>query len=205
MRRTPIALRPHDAAEPLRLLLTRAESAAHLDEHARLWKIEREVRDLRDDEEVDLAFAELRKKRFALLERSVARDDWSCEAFGKLVELVEILTDHERSLTSVSCNELLDDGDFLGARCRESLPIPRLRRDVHLALEARHRDAHLRHLRRGDPALRLDELPRRVVTLGADEREHLALAAILAYERRREAEPSPGLEVGGHTKHGGRK
>ena len=38
----------------------------------------------------------------------------------------------------------------------------------------------------------------RVVPLRADQREHVALAAVLADQRRGQAEPAAGLQVGGH-------
>ena len=56
-------------------------------------------------------------------------------------------------------------------------------------LGLRQRHAHLDAVGRRDPALRLDVLPRRVVALRPDQREHVALAAVLAHQRRGEAEP----------------
>ena len=59
-------------------------------------------------------------------------------------------------------------------------------------------DPHLDAVGRGDVALRLDVLPRRVEALGPDQAEDVALAAVLAHQRRGEAEAAAGLQVGGH-------
>ena len=57
---------------------------------------------------------------------------------------------------------------------------------------------HLDAVGRGDPSLGLDVLPGGVVPLGPDEGEHVALAAVLAHQRRGQADAAAGLEVGGH-------
>ncbi len=59
---------------------------------------------------------------------------------------------------------------------------------------------HLGALGRGDPALGLDLPPRRVVPLGADQGEDVALPTVLTDQRGGQAEPPPGLDVGGHPK-----
>ena len=64
-----------------------------------------------------------------------------------------------------------------------------------LGVGQRHPD--LGALGRRDPALRLDVLPRRVVPLRPDQREHVALPAVLADQGRGQAEPAAGLQVGG--------
>jgi len=48
----------------------------------------------------------------------------------------------------------------------------------------------------------LDFLPRGVEPLRSDEAEHVALAAVLADERRRESEASAGLQIGRELEHG---
>ena len=64
-------------------------------------------------------------------------------------------------------------------------------------------DAHLVAGRRGDEALRLDLLPRGVEALRADQREHVALAAVLAHQRRGQAEAAARLQLGGQLEHRG--
>ena len=64
-----------------------------------------------------------------------------------------------------------------------------------------HRDPDLDALGRCDPALRLDVLPRRVIPLRADQREHITFAAVLADQRRGQAQAPAGLQIGGHPEH----
>src|SRR5450631_2281490 len=59
VRSTPVALWPQDPPQPLSLLLSRTKGPGHLDGDAGLWQVDREVRDLADHEEPDLAGAEL--------------------------------------------------------------------------------------------------------------------------------------------------
>ena len=80
---------------------------------------------------------------------------------------------------------------------REPVALLGLGRRVGHPLGVGQRDPHLGAVGRRDPALRLDVLPRRVVALRADQREHVALAAVLADQRRGQAEPAAGLQVGG--------
>ncbi len=72
---------------------------------------------------------------------------------------------------------------------------------VEHALVVGHRHAHLDAFGGRDPALRLDVLPRRVVALGPDQGEHVALAAVLADQRGGQPEPPPRLQIGGHPEH----
>ena len=72
-----------------------------------------------------------------------------------------------------------------------------LRRRVRHPLRVGQGHPDLGALGRGDPALRLDVLPRRVVPLRADQAEHVALAAVLADQGRGQAQPAAGLEVRG--------
>jgi hypothetical protein len=59
-----------------------------------------------------------------------------------------------------------------------------------------HADLHT--VRGGDVALGLDVLPRRVIALGSDQAEDLALPAVFAHQCCGEAQPSPGLQVRRH-------
>ena len=88
---------------------------------------------------------------------------------------------------------------------REAVALLGLGRRVRQPLRLAHRDPDLDAVRGGDPALRLDVLPGGVVPLGADQREHVALAAVLAHERRGQAEAAAGLEVGRHPEDRGRQ
>ena len=72
---------------------------------------------------------------------------------------------------------------------------PRPRRTPCAAPGQGHAD--LVALGRGDPALLLEDLPGHVVLLGPDQGEDVALAAVLAHQRGRQAQAAPGLDVGG--------
>ena len=58
-------------------------------------------------------------------------------------------------------------------------------------------DADLGAVGLGDPALRLQLAPGHVVLLRADQAEDVLLAAVLADQRRGQAEPAAGLDLGG--------
>jgi hypothetical protein len=77
----------------------------------------------------------------------------------------------------------------LGGRVREPLGVGQV-------------DADLDAVGGRDVALRLDLLPGRVEALGADEREDVGLAAVLAYERGGQAEPPPCLQSAVNLKTG---
>ena len=59
-------------------------------------------------------------------------------------------------------------------------------------------DPHLDAVGGCDVALRLDVLPRRVVPLGPDQAEDVALTAVLADQRGGQPQPAAGLQVGRH-------
>ncbi len=61
-----VALGPEDAAEPLGFLLARAEGAGNLDRDVGVGQVDREVRDLRDDKQTDVAAAEGVEQSLAL-------------------------------------------------------------------------------------------------------------------------------------------
>ena len=92
----------------------------------------------------------------------------------------------------------LDHGVLDRAARGQPVAVLGLRHGIREALGVGERDPHLHAVGGGDVALRLDVLPRGVVALGADEREHVGLAAVLAHEGRGEAEAATGLQVGGH-------
>ncbi len=84
------------------------------------------------------------------------------------------------------------------ARGRQPVSVLRLGRRVDEAFAVGEVHAYLDALRRRDVALGLDVLPRGVVALRADQREDVALATVLADQRRGQADPSPRLQVGCH-------
>ena len=88
-------------------------------------------------------------------------------------------------------------------RCRRRAGSVHARRRTRNALRAlrAERHAHLDATRRRQEALPLEVLPRQLVALGSDQREHLVGAAVLAHQRRGEAEPPPRLDARGGAEH----
>ena len=178
------------------LLLARPEGTAHLDGHGGLRQVDGEVRHLAHDEHALLAAPEGLEEALALLDAGLARDSRCPHVLGDLGELVEVLADDEDLLVGMSLDELLDQPGLLRGCGRESIAIVRLGRGVDEALGVGEGDADLDALGRCDPALCLHLLPRGVVTLGADEREDVALATVLADECGGESEAASRLDVG---------
>ena len=121
----------------------------------------------------------------------------ACERLGELVDLIEVLADHEDALALVLRHELAHDAQLGRSRRRQAVPLVVGARGVLEPLLGGQVDADLVAGCGGDEALRLDLLPRGVEALGTDEREHVGLAAVLADERRGEAEATPRLQLGG--------
>src|SRR5690606_14541790 len=72
-------LRAQQPPETLRLPLARAERPRDLDRYRGIGQIDREVRDLRDDENALLAGAERLEEALALVDRGLPRDERSAE------------------------------------------------------------------------------------------------------------------------------
>ena len=197
-----VVLGPQQSTEPLRLLLTRAERARHLHRDAGLGQVDREVGDLGHHERGDLTVAELVEQFLALLVGGRPLDDGRVELGAELLELVEVGADHQGGGAGMAREDLPDHRDLgAGGRAQLVLVLGLGGRVQHpLVLGERH--AHLDAVGGRDPPLRLDVLPRGVVALGPDEGEHVALAAVLAHERRGQAEAAARLQVGGHAEHG---
>ena len=117
---------------------------------------------------------------------------------GELVELVEVLADHQGRLARVLLDQLLGDQRLGVGAAGQPVALLRVGRRVGQPLALGQRHPHLDAVGGRDPALALDVLPRGVVALGADQAEHVALAAVLADQGGGQADPAAGLEVGGH-------
>ena len=90
----------------------------------------------------------------------------------------------------------------LGVRRRaEFVLLLRLGDRVFEALVVGECHPHLDALGGGDPALRLDVLPRRVVALGPDQTEDVAFPAVLTDQRGGETEAAPRLQISRHPEH----
>src|SRR5919112_5155682 len=108
-RRHPVVLGAEQPAQPLGLLLPGAEGAGDLDGHLRGRQVDGEVRDLADHEQVDLAGAERLVELLALADRGVALDQRRPEALRELVQLVDVLPDHQGRQAAVLRHEVDDD------------------------------------------------------------------------------------------------
>src|SRR6266545_1425275 len=85
------------------------------------------------------------------------------------------------------------------SRWRSAVALLRLGHGVVHALVLGEVDPDLDAVGGGDPALRLQLAPGDVVALRADEAEHVGLAAVLAHQRRGQAEPPARLDLRGHA------
>jgi hypothetical protein len=123
----------------------------------------------------------------------------ACSRSPTSCELVEVLADHEDVLLRVRGNQRVDDALLAVRGCRHPVALVGLGGRIDQALAVVEGHPHLDAVGRGDVALRLDVLPGRVVALGSDEGEDLALAAVLAHERGGQSETSARLDVRGEA------
>src|SRR4051812_25894843 len=82
-------LRTQDSPKPLRLLLPAAERPRNLDGDVRVGQVDREIRDLADDQSRNLPRLESFVERVALLLRRLARDDGGEKRLRHQLELIE--------------------------------------------------------------------------------------------------------------------
>ena len=117
---------------------------------------------------LDLAGPERLEEPLPLLDGGVALDDRGVEVGADLVELVEVLPDHQRRLAGVLARRAARRPGSWPACRRRAGSAPRARRwRTPAARASLQRDPDLDAVGRRDPALRLDVLPRRVVALRA--------------------------------------
>ena len=113
------------------------------------------------------------------------------------VQLVDVAADDQHLVALVPLDQRADHRQLRAGGRGDPVALLGLGDRVRHPLRVGQRDPDLDALGRRDPALRLDVLPRRVVALRADQGEDVALAAVLADQRRGQAEPAAGLQVGG--------
>ena len=116
---------------------------------------------------------------------------------AELVQLVQVGADHQHLVAGVPVDERAHHRQLGPRGGGDPVALLGLGRGVGHPLGVGQRHPHLDAFGRRDPALRLDVLPRRVVPLRADQREHVALPAVLADQGRGQPEPAAGLQVGG--------
>ena len=107
VRGQPALLRAQQAAEALGLLLARAERSGDLDGDGRLGQVDREVRDLRHHEH--LGASPSRNSWYSRSRSSIGVAPVSfgrVQRLGELVDLVEVLADHEDALALVLRDQL---------------------------------------------------------------------------------------------------
>ncbi len=196
-----VVLGSQQPAQPLSLLLAGAERTRNLDGDRRFRQIDREVRDLADDQLLDLTRPKTVEQFLPLLVLGRPLDNRGVQRLTQFVELVEVRADDQRRCVGVPFQDRLHHRD-LGVRGGTQLvPFVGFGDGVGHPFGVRQGHPHLDAVGGRDPPLRLDVLPRRVVPLGSDQREHVALTAILAHQGGGEAEASTGLQVGGHAEH----
>ena len=192
-----IGLGAQDPAQPLGLLLPRAEGSAHLDRHRGFGQVDAEVRHLAHDEHADASLSKIREETLAFLDGRGPGDDGGVEMLAEFGQLIEVLADDEHLIVRVLRDELLDEGDLLRGRRGEPVPVLGLGHGVGHAVGVRERHANLDAVRGRDVALVLDVLPGGVVALGPDEAEDVAFMPVLAHEGGGQAEPAAALDIGG--------
>ena len=139
------------------------------------------------------------KSRCRSLTLVVALDHRGVQGGGELVELVEVLADHQRRLARVPARPAARPPRSCWCVRPRAGSAPPARRSRRRA--ARPSGSVTRTSTQSAGAIQpCDSMSfhGRVVPLGADQREHVALAAVLADQRRGQAEPPAGLQVGGH-------
>ena len=146
-----------------------------------------------------VAGAERVEQPLALLVRGRALHDRRVQVFAELVQLVDVAADDQHLVVRVPVDQRPDHRQLGAGGGRHPVALLGLGRRVRHPLGVGQRHPDLGALGRRDPALRLDVLPRRVVALRADQREHVALAAVLADQGGGQAEPAAGLQVGGEA------
>ena len=133
--------------------------------------------------------------------RRRAGDERQVEAPGDAAKLLQILADDQHAGVGVAVEQLRDDLVLGRVLAGDAVLVPPLGDGVFHALRPRQGDADLGAGRLGDPAAGFQFAPRHVVFLRADQAEDVALAAVLADQRRRQTEPAAGLNLGRHAEH----
>ena len=131
----------------------------------------------------------------------MASDERTAQLLGQFLQLIHVLADDERRLTAMSANQLLDDAVLARLGGRHPVAHVRLGQSAGHPLAVVECDAYLHAVRRGDVALVLQFLPRRVVAFGADEAEDVVLVTVLPHQGRRQSQPSSRLQICRHAEH----
>ena len=106
VRLAAVGLGPQHPAEPLRLLLPRAERAGHLDRHRRLGQVDGEVADLGDAPACDSSPARnASKSRSRSLLVVDALDDRRVQVLAELVQLVDVGADDQHLVALVPLDQ----------------------------------------------------------------------------------------------------
>ena len=130
--------------------------------------------------------------------RGLARDQGRVDEPPQLRELPQELADDEDPVGLVALEELPNHRELQRVLARRGGTGPSCPASSYRSrTSSRQRHAELDAAGLGDVAVLLELPPRQVVAAGPDQREDVGLLAVLAHERRREAEPAPRLELGG--------
>lgn len=151
VRLTTVLLRAQQPSEPLGLFLSRPERARHLHRDRRLRQVDREVRDLRHDEDLELTVAEAVEQHLAFLAARRTLDDRGIEGLTELVELVEVGTDDESGGVGVTREDRFDHCVLGACRRTQLVAFLRLGHRVRHPLGVGERHTHLHTVGRGDP------------------------------------------------------
>jgi hypothetical protein len=196
-----VRLGAQDPAEPLRLLLAAPERARDLDRHRRLGQVDREVGHLGDDQQRLLAEPEGVVEALTHWRGRPPGDERRRHPLGDRFQLVEVLADHECGLVPPRrlVTERLHHRELRAGGRTDPVALLGFGHGVGQPLLVGEGHPDLGAPGGRDPSLRLDVAPRGVVALGADEREDVALAAVLPDERGRQPQAPAALDLGGHA------
>src|SRR5262249_9511111 len=97
-----IRFRPENSPEALRFFLPRAKCSRNLDEHVRIWQVDRKVADLGQDEMPHFTAAEFSVQVFALFVSRLPGDGGNFEPGSELAKLPKILADDQHTVGRVS-------------------------------------------------------------------------------------------------------
>src|SRR5699024_8274579 len=130
-----------------------------------------------------LTVAEGIEKLLALRIRCPAMNQWGIKARGNIFELLDIATDDEHLLLRMLVDDLPHRLKLRVGRGRNTVAIAVFRGCVAPAFLWLHIYAYFPAVRGRHVPRHSSSFPRGLITPGADERKHVASAAILAHER----------------------
>lgn len=183
-------------AQPLRFFLPTAEGAAELDHHVGVGQVDRKIAHFGDDQTAQFTCTETVVKLAAFACRRIPGDQGKPVAFLQPPQLLQVHPDDQHLVIFVLVQQLVQH-PVLGRAggCNAIFVAGIGQRILHAQLRVQQ-NAHLDTLRRRNPPLPLQNLPRHIILFRADQRKDLALPAILTHQGGGQPQPTPRLQLG---------